>query len=126
MVAAYGSVASFIAFWPHLPQRFGYVRLVIFPRSLNLGMSVHDLHPGVLRVVIEKADLDEQAIREQARNRDHGPIPEIAIIGRPIRVGLKPIWTCLPPFVQPPAAADKIANEPAYAFRRQSLQVGVA
>jgi hypothetical protein len=45
-------------------------------------MSVHDLHPGVLRVVIEKADLDEKALQEQAGNRGHRPIPFIAIIGR--------------------------------------------
>jgi hypothetical protein len=38
-------------------------------------MSVHDFHPGVFGVVVEKADLDEQAPRKVVRNRDHGPIP---------------------------------------------------
>ncbi len=70
-------------------------------------MSVHDLHPGVLRVVIEKADLYKQAIREQFRNRHDSPIPKIAIIGRPVGVGVKPICACLPPFVQAPTAIDK-------------------
>jgi len=31
-------------------------------------MSVHDLHPGVLLIVIEKAHLDEQSFREQIRD----------------------------------------------------------
>src|SRR5438270_474980 len=72
MLVAYGTVASCIAFWPHLPQRFGNVRVVIF-RSLNLRMGVHNLYPRVLRLVIEKANLDKQAFREQTRDGDHRP-----------------------------------------------------
>lgn len=89
-------------------------------------MSVHDLHPGILRIVIEKADLDEQAIREQIWNRDHGPIPQIAIIGRPVGVGVKPIGTCFPSLVQPATATDKIVQQSPNAFVRESQQGGIA
>jgi hypothetical protein len=51
-------------------------------------MSVHDLHPGILSVVIEKAYLDEQTTRKHTGHLDHGPIPRITVITRPIGIGL--------------------------------------
>ena len=89
-------------------------------------MCINDFYPGILRVIVEKANLDEEAAAEQVRNWDHGSVPGVTVISRAILVGFQPIGTYLPPFVEPAAAADKIMQQAADAFRRQSLQFGVA
>lgn len=89
-------------------------------------MSIDNFYPGILRVIVEQANLDEEPGGKQVGDRDNGPIPAFAIITRAIDIYFTPFLPRFVPLVEASASTHKVVQQATNSLRRQALQLRIA